>query len=149
MAKNTETKNLSDDLTIIEIDEEAGEVLVDRSGRPCGPKARFAPGMDARTKGTLQTAFRLGFNIRHVGQGVTKSAQEWAKDYGYERFLTAKPKRRRSNAPKFTSVKVGRHWYDIDKITGSKTDGFEVTYTTAKGETKTVSIPVEKMANLA
>lgn len=145
MAKNSKTSkavqeaqapeaNLSDDLTIVSIDDEAGEVLVDRSGRECGPKARFAPGMDARTKGTLQTAFRLGYDIRHA-DGVTKSAQEWAKDYGYERFLTAKPKKIRKGTLPFSEVKVGRHWY---KVESTRIDGKDtvVDYKNAKGEAK-------------
>jgi hypothetical protein len=154
MAKNTEsTTSLSDDLTIVSIDHEAGEVLVDRSGRECGPKARFAPGMDARTKGTLQTAFRLGYEIRHA-DGVTKSAHEWAAEYGYERFLTAKPKKakkasRKQQALAITEVKVGRHWYKIDeaRISTLTAEGgdLEIDYTTAKGESKTTKVPAAQV----
>ena len=101
----------------------------------CGgtTRATFAPGHDARTKGTLQKAFRTGRQINMDGQQYT--AEELAKVYGYERFLVAAPVRKRStkksNDP--IMVKLGRWTYEAAAVDEVE-DGFEVTYLDKKGE---------------
>jgi hypothetical protein len=145
MATKTETApTYSQDLTVAFIDEDRKLVITERSGRTCGPKSRFSPGMDARTKGTLQTAFRLGFKLL-LPDGSTSTAEAAAKSFGLERFLTAKPKRVRSTSTlPYTEVKVGRSWRPVVKAT-KKGDGFRVTYQPAKGEPKTVEAEADKL----
>ena len=140
---------VSDDLTIIEIDHERGEVFVESSGRPCSLKARFAPGMDARTKGTLQTAYRLGYAINC--EGLIKDAEGWAQVYGYERFLTMKkvkpakaaktPKGKNVFGEGVTEVKAGRWWYPVVTIetVGEKS---LVTYLKKDGSEGTVTVGI-------
>ncbi len=109
-----------------------GTIVAGPCGAKVGAKSRFQPGHDARTKGTLQKAFRAGAKIE-VG-GTAHTAQALAKEFGYERFLTAKPERKRSTpALSFGEVKVGRTWRSVLKAT-KQGDGFRVTADGGKGK---------------
>ena len=85
MSKTSETTNICQCLTITSEDEHV--IHAGTCGQPV--KNRFAPGHDARTKGTLQKAFRTDREI--ISAKVRDTAQDWAKVYGYERYLTPKP----------------------------------------------------------
>lgn len=115
-----------------------GTIVAGTCNEQVGAKARFRPGHDARTKGTLQLAYRAGVRIERGG--VNHSVQNLADEYGYARFLTAAPKRSRksakpaTDAPAWYMVKVGRWWRPLVKVVKAGNENSLVVYTTAKGD---------------
>ena len=132
MSKNNSTK-ICQCLTIVTEDE---QTIVARS---CGGDTgkTFAPGHDARTKGTLQKAFRTGRQI--LVNGEYHSAEDLAKGYGYERFLTPAPVRKSRKSRKTDEpikVKLGRWTYDAVSLDELDEGGFEVVYVNKGGDTQ-------------
>jgi hypothetical protein len=142
MAKNTtKTQNLCECLTIIA--EHDDRLIVGSCG---GPTARrFQPGHDARTKSTLQKAYRNNQRL-WMQDGSTAIAAEAAKWFGYERYLTDAPKRKSraknssNDTPETRVVKIGRWTYPLLMV-GEEINGESVVvYQDREGKTRSKSV---------
>lgn len=122
-----------------------GEKLVNQKG-----KSQFRQGHDARLKGILQRAHVHGEEITILsgGAAISGPALGFAKERGWERFLTgaaeraavqaAKPKRERKAKAqkdvKLINIKVGRWTYKAVQV------GDEFAFTDGKGNQKLVPV---------
>lgn len=124
----------------------------------CGAQTRrtFAPGHDAKLKGTLIRLHRAGLPYVRIVNGTRQEIEpmQHAKLYGWGHLLTAQAKRgvklptekaakatearpvedlplhqpqAKANGP--VEVKVGRWWYDVVSYEVLEGGGFEIEYT--------------------
>lgn len=75
---------------------EDGHIIATSCGGEVPNKREFRPGHDAKLKSTLIKAYRSGGTliVRDGGMRTEASAQEMAKERGWERFLTDAPARK-------------------------------------------------------
>jgi hypothetical protein len=132
-----------------------------------GPKREFRPGHDAKLKSVLQKAIREDegyFAYVESGMLIHASAMELAKARGWEKFMTAAPKRKSRAKTKVANdatdvtgavnqapepvevqgfrparVKVGRWWKD-GSIVSETNESVVVEYTDRKGNAQQVEV---------